>query len=94
MGNIGIVAGIWYGFGTLRMEPLARQWRGAAHSTTPASTCPVNLLLISDGRRPRRIERIITQDTGLRPEETFRIRVEKIDWNRLRPCTSAVDSLT
>jgi len=26
---------------------------------------------------------IIIQDTGLRPEEVFRIRIENIDWNRM-----------
>jgi len=39
--------------------------------------------LVAVGKQPLKDVLIITQDTGLRPEETFRIRVENIDWNRL-----------
>ena len=39
--------------------------------------------LLAVGKQPMKDVLIITQDTGLRPEEVFRIRVENIDRNRL-----------
>jgi integrase len=38
--------------------------------------------LLAVGRQPMRDVLIIIQDTGMRPEEVFRMRVENIDWNR------------
>jgi integrase len=38
--------------------------------------------LLAAGRQPMRDVLIIIQDTGMRPEEVFRIRVENIDWSR------------
>ena len=37
--------------------------------------------LLAAGRQPMR-DVLIIRDTGMRPEEVFRIRVENIDWNR------------
>jgi integrase len=38
--------------------------------------------LLAVGKQPMKDVLIIIQDTGMRPEEVFRIRIENIDWNR------------
>lgn len=38
--------------------------------------------LLSVGKQPMKDVLIIIQDTGMRPDEVFRIRVENINWNR------------
>ena len=38
--------------------------------------------LLAVARQPLRDVLIMIQDTGMRPEEIFRIRIENIDWNR------------
>jgi integrase len=38
--------------------------------------------LLSVGKQPMRDVLIIIQDTGMRPDEVFRIRAENIDWSR------------
>jgi len=38
--------------------------------------------LLSVGKQPMEDVLIIIQDTGMRPDEVFRIRVENINWNR------------
>jgi integrase len=38
--------------------------------------------LLTVAKQPLRDVLIIAQDTGLRPEEVFRVRIENIDWNR------------
>jgi len=38
--------------------------------------------LLAVAKQPMKDVLIIAQDTGLRPEEIFRVRIENIDWNR------------
>lgn len=40
--------------------------------------------LLAVAKQPMKDVLIITQDTGLRPEEVFRIRIENIEWSRRR----------
>ena len=40
--------------------------------------------LLAVGKQPMKDVLIIMQDTGMRPEEVFRIRVENINWSRRR----------
>jgi integrase len=38
--------------------------------------------LLAVGKQPMRDVLVILQDTGMRPDEVFRIRIENIDWIR------------
>jgi len=43
--------------------------------------CEAKLLAV--GKQPMKDVLVILQDTGMRPDEVFRIRIENIDWSRL-----------